>query len=148
MKKILLIAFASFAALAIVACNKEKVVTGSYTGQVILPESAKSNPAAVNAATAHLKLEVKPDKTFRMSGGNGDVEGKWSFENSTLTLMTEKIAGETVDSMKEKFKSLPGAAQGFDEMKHMAMPVADDGSFSMQATTGMQGSVHFTKDKA
>ncbi len=64
-------------------------------------------------ANIKVELELKPDKSYTMGQGQGNMEGTWAFDTMKVTLTPTKIAGQTKDEILKKF---PNAKSQFDPL--------------------------------
>ena len=86
---------------------------------------------------AKVALELKADKTYVMSQGAGNIEGKWAFAAPKMTLTPTKIAGMDV---KEFVKNAPMAKAQADPM---SLDVDKEGKTI--SGTSQEATLSFTK---
>lgn len=106
----------------LLGCSKPIDPTGKWTGKMILSEADKTkNPSAASqAAGMTFDLEVKADKTFKVSIGV-PIEGTRTYVDKSLTLTATKMMG--MDVPKDAASS----------NKPIVLKMADDGK-SMTGT--------------
>lgn len=132
--------FAAFALLLVLlGCSAKEPVTGIWKGSVNVPEKFKNDPQAKAqiAAMGSPVLDLKDDKTFTLTMGL-PMTGTWTEAEKEITLKVEKVAGQDV-------ASLPGGAakQNLESIK--AIVSEDRRKLSLQPSTGMEGSIDFTR---
>ncbi|MCX7800994.1 MAG: hypothetical protein N2109_11710 [Fimbriimonadales bacterium] len=109
-------------ALALTGCGAslEKRLVGTYTASFEQPANAKNDPASQFARNfaqmlaGSSTLELREDKTFKMTLIAMPIEGKWSLEGNTLSLKAESVMGMPPDQLRteaaKKGQSLPSSA--------------------------------------
>lgn len=151
MKKFALV---GLVALFVVGCAGKEPVTGMWKGSIQIPDSMKNDPKAQAATKVSPTLQLKDDKTYvlngipnPMTGASMEIDGKWTETDTQVSLTMEKVAGQTIDQIKQLVKAMPGGdAQIAALEKPIVVTISEDRKkLTMQPSAGAQGSIEFTR---
>lgn len=120
--------------LAGCAGSLEQRLVGQYNGEVTINKTASNDPMAkmaeglANAFAQGMSLELKEDKTFKMTMMMVPLEGKWAVDGGKLTLKADKVMGMEPDQLKGAMGDNPQTknVNPEDVKKPMVFKVSDD----------------------
>jgi hypothetical protein len=145
-------------ALVVVGCkNKEANLPGNYTATLSNTGASANDPMAkmMEQVIGSSTLELKEDKTFKMTMGPAPLEGKWTFAGDTVTLNTETIMGMPVDQFSQTAKQQAAKSgqsgmlsKAGDAKQPMVMKLGDDGKLTVQAQSGQPTTATLVFSKA